>query len=151
MTFWDAMKGIWTWVEGHITRILALSLGTVTALLTTGVIPAADVKWYMAAITVLTYWRGEATNNTYQVAKAVVATTKQVTAESPPPPSPSATAILAADQPSIAPAATPATVVFSAEQASAVADALYLKMAQAQQRARERASPLDPKNPEHPA
>jgi hypothetical protein len=77
MTFWQFITNIWKWFEGRITRVLALALGTITTLVSTGIIPDSHLKYYAAAISLLTYWRGESTNNTYQVAKAVVATAKQ--------------------------------------------------------------------------
>lgn len=156
MTFWDAMAGMWNWAEARFTRGLGVAGGTITTLLATGIIPPAQVVYYLAVLNVLTYWRGEATGTTYQVAKAVVATTKQVTAEAPPPATPAAAAIITASQ-------IPATSdqlstgsKLSSDDIDAIATALAAKqpsvdviaattiarLAAAQKQARERATPL---------
>jgi len=38
----------------------------------TDIIPNAHLKYYMAAIAVLTYWRGSSTSKTYASAQAIV-------------------------------------------------------------------------------
>lgn len=80
MTFWDAIADVWNWCEARFTRGLGVAGGTITTLLATGIIPPTQVVYYLAALNILTYWRGEATGTTYQVAKAVVATAKQTPA-----------------------------------------------------------------------
>src|SRR5580658_8718222 len=73
MTFADLLYKGFVWVGGKITRILAVTGGTIAILAASDVIPAAHLKYYMAAIAVLTYWRGQATGKTYDQAKAVLA------------------------------------------------------------------------------
>jgi hypothetical protein len=51
---------------------LLLSTGTLVTLTGTDIIPNADLKYYMAAIAVLTYWRGSSTSKTYASAQAIV-------------------------------------------------------------------------------
>jgi hypothetical protein len=89
MTFWDFLTNLMQWLEGKTTRIIALALGTVTALTGTGIIPEKQLKYYAAAITVLTYWRAQAVSKTVDAAKAIVVTQAkadaQVLAENPQP------------------------------------------------------------------
>lgn len=72
MTFWQFVTNVFNWFEMRTTRIIALTLGTVTALVSTGVIPEAQLKYWAAAITILTYWRAQAVSNTVAQAKAIV-------------------------------------------------------------------------------
>lgn len=89
MTFWDAMAGVWVWCEARFTRGLGVAGGTISVLFANGIIPPKQVVYYLTALNILTYWRGEATGTTYQVAKAVAATVKQVVpASSSNPPEP---------------------------------------------------------------
>ena len=73
MTFWQFIVLVFEWISDRVTRILGVVGGTITVLLSAGVIPTNQVKWYMAAIAVLTYWRGQATANTVATAKSIVA------------------------------------------------------------------------------
>lgn len=73
MTFWDAFAKGFEWITGRITRILAVATGTLVTLTGTGIIPDAQLKYWMAVIAILTYWRGQATGATYNQAKAIVA------------------------------------------------------------------------------
>ena len=73
MTFWDFLTRVWDWCEARITRILAIVGGTLSVLAASDVIPAADLKYCMAAIAVLTFWRGQSTANVYANAKSIVA------------------------------------------------------------------------------
>jgi len=72
MTFWQFATNVFTWFEGRTTRIIAIATGTLVTLTGTDIIPNADLKYYMAAIAVLTYWRGSSTSKTYASAQAIV-------------------------------------------------------------------------------
>jgi len=72
MTFWQFMTNVFTWFEGRTTRIIAIVTGTLVTLTGTDIIPNAHLKYYMAAIAVLTYWRGSSTSKTYASAQAIV-------------------------------------------------------------------------------
>lgn len=73
MTFADLLYKGFVWLELRFTRALALLAGTLAVLTGTGIIPDAQLKYYTAAIAILTFWRGQATNKTYVQAKAVLA------------------------------------------------------------------------------
>jgi hypothetical protein len=73
MSFWQVVVLVFNWISDRFTRILGVVGGTITVLLSAGVIPTNQVKWYMAAIAVLPYWRGQSTANTVATAKAIVA------------------------------------------------------------------------------
>lgn len=75
MTFADLIYKAFLWLEGKFTRVLAIAGGTIATLAASDVIPASQLKYWMAAIAVLTYWRGQATNIVYQQAKAIVSAT----------------------------------------------------------------------------
>lgn len=72
MTFWDFAAHAIEWMSNTATRILAVSIGTLTTLTATGLIPDKDLKYWMAAVAILTYWRGQATGTVYKQAKAVL-------------------------------------------------------------------------------
>lgn len=76
MTFWQFVVLVYNWFEDRSTRILGLAGGTLTILLSSGVIPTAQIKWYTAAIAVLTFWRGQSTANIVAAAKSIVAVDK---------------------------------------------------------------------------
>ena len=76
MSFWQFLTNVWEWFEARTTRILGVTGGTLSVLLASDVIPAADAKYCMAAIAVLTYWRGQSNSNTVQAAKAIVGVSK---------------------------------------------------------------------------
>jgi hypothetical protein len=65
------MQAILALIASHGTRIIALALGTLTTLVATGIIPDQYAEYCMAAIAVLTYWRGQSTSNSYD--KGVIA------------------------------------------------------------------------------
>ena len=73
MTFWDFATNAFEWLSNTATRVLAVAAGTLATLTTTGVIPDKDLKYWMAAIAILTYWRGQSTGATYKQARAVLA------------------------------------------------------------------------------
>jgi hypothetical protein len=74
MTFWQFLTNVFGWFEARTTRILGLASGTLATLAATGVVPESQLKYYMAAIAVLTYWRGQSVSSTVAQAKAIVAT-----------------------------------------------------------------------------
>jgi hypothetical protein len=76
MTFWQFLTNVYSWTEDRFTRILGVAGGTITILLSSNVIPASQIKWYTAAIAVLTFWRGQSTANTVAAAKSIVAVDK---------------------------------------------------------------------------
>lgn len=73
MTFADLLYKGFCWMEARFTRILGVTAGTISALTGTGIIPESHLKYYLAAIAILTFWRGQSTNKTYVEAKAVLA------------------------------------------------------------------------------
>jgi len=73
MTFWDFASNAFTWLESRFTRILGVASGTIATLTASGIIPDKQLKYWVAGIAVLTFWRGQATSNTYNDAKAVLA------------------------------------------------------------------------------
>lgn len=46
---------------GRVTKLLGLLQGTVATLTAASVIPESHLKYWMAALAVLTYWRGQFT------------------------------------------------------------------------------------------
>jgi hypothetical protein len=73
MTFADLIYKGFVWVEGKFTRILGVAAGTLAVLAGTGIIPESHLKYYTAAIAVMTFWRGQATSKVYNQAQAVLA------------------------------------------------------------------------------
>jgi hypothetical protein len=72
MTFFDFIVLVFNWLETRTTRMLGILLGTLSVLVGTGVIPEGQMKYYSAAIAVLTFWRGYAISNTVTDARAIV-------------------------------------------------------------------------------
>ncbi len=68
-------------IASHGTRLIALALGTLTTLVATGIIPDRYAKYCMAAIAVLTYWRGQSTSNAFD--RGVVAANAAATEVTP--------------------------------------------------------------------
>lgn len=57
--FYDLVNRIHAWVSSHMTKLLGFAQGTIAALAAVdGIIPATQLKWYMGALGVLTFWRG---------------------------------------------------------------------------------------------
>lgn len=53
------LKALWALVSDHFTKGLGLAQGTIAALAAVdGIIPATHLKYWMAALGVLTFWRG---------------------------------------------------------------------------------------------
>jgi hypothetical protein len=76
MTAWDFLTNLFAWFEARTTRIIGLASGTLATLAATGVVPEKQLKYWMAAIAVLTYWRGQSISNTVNEARIIVAQTK---------------------------------------------------------------------------
>lgn len=65
------MSAIWTYLQNNGTKILSYLVGTLGIVANTSdIIPQAQLKYWILAIAVLTYWRG--TGNTQAIANAVV-------------------------------------------------------------------------------
>jgi hypothetical protein len=84
MTFADLIYKGFVWVEGKFTRGLAIAGGTIAILASSDVIPATQMKYWMAAIAVLTFWRGQSTSKTYDQAKAVLSSATSPVVVGPP-------------------------------------------------------------------
>lgn len=53
------MTALLSFWNNHGTKILGFTSGTISAVAgVTGIIPESHLKYYMAAIAVLTFWRG---------------------------------------------------------------------------------------------
>jgi hypothetical protein len=76
MTFWQFLTNVYVWFEAHTTRMIAVTLGTVTTLVGTGVIPETQLKYWAAGISILTYWRAQSVSGTVSAAQAIVAQSK---------------------------------------------------------------------------
>ena len=85
MTFWDFAAKALDWLSDKWTRVLAGATGTLVTLTGAGVIPDSQLKYWMAAIAVLTYWRGQATGKVYVQAKAVLSANPQPSPVTPAP------------------------------------------------------------------
>jgi hypothetical protein len=59
------MEALIAFLGTYGTRAIGVLLGVLTTLVGTGIIPDAQAKYYMAAIAVLTYIRGQFTSNAY--------------------------------------------------------------------------------------
>jgi hypothetical protein len=78
-TFWDFVLISFSWLEARTTRILGMVSGTLAILATSNVVPTKHLPYYMAAIAVLTFWRGQSTAKVVADAQAVVAKAKDPT------------------------------------------------------------------------
>lgn len=59
MTFWEFVDKLHSWISSHMTKILGFAQGTIAALAAVdGIIPAGQLKYYMASLGLLTFWRG---------------------------------------------------------------------------------------------
>jgi hypothetical protein len=55
----NLLNNIWAFASAHFTKLLGLGQGTIAALAAVaGIIPATHLKYWMAALGVLTFWRG---------------------------------------------------------------------------------------------
>lgn len=57
--------GLFELIHQYGTRALGVAAGTVTTLCGTGIIPEGQMKYWMAGLAVLTYWRGQSSSNAY--------------------------------------------------------------------------------------
>jgi hypothetical protein len=72
MTVWDFLTNMFNWFEARTTRMLGIAGGTLAILATSNVVPENQMKYYMAAIAVLTYWRGQSTSAVVSEAKSII-------------------------------------------------------------------------------
>lgn len=90
--FWQFLLICFDWIGERATRILGIAQGTVAVLAAMdGIIPASQLKYYLAASALLTYWRGQSTAKTYASAQQIVkqATTPDIPlVPNPMPPNP---------------------------------------------------------------
>jgi len=84
MTFADLIYKGFVWIEARFTRILGLIGGTISILAASDVIPSAQLKYWIAAMAVLTFWRGQSTSKTYDQAKAVLSSATAPVVVGPP-------------------------------------------------------------------
>ena len=76
MTFWQFLANIWSFLWANGTKVLGLAQGTVALLAgMNNIIPADDVKYWLAASAVLTFWRGFSNSSTIATMQTTV--TKQ--------------------------------------------------------------------------
>jgi hypothetical protein len=76
MTFWQFLASVWSFLSANGTKILGLAQGTVALLAgMDGIIPANDVKYWLATSAVLTFWRGFSNSSTIATTQTTV--TKQ--------------------------------------------------------------------------
>lgn len=73
MTFWQFATNVFYWFEARTTRMIALTLGTVTILVGSGIIPEHQLKYWAAAISILTYWRAQSISKRVADATAIIA------------------------------------------------------------------------------
>lgn len=70
------MSAVLLYLQNNGTKALGIAVGTLTILTTSDVVPAAHLKYYLIAISILTYWRGQANSNatvTTQAASVIIA------------------------------------------------------------------------------
>lgn len=59
------LKKIYGWWVSHGTRILGVAQGSVAIIAATaGVIPESQLKWWMLASGLMTFWRGQVNSRT---------------------------------------------------------------------------------------
>src|SRR5271168_3366301 len=76
MTFWQFLANIWSFLSANGTKVLGLAQGTVALLAgMNNIIPADDVKYWLAASAVLTFWRGFSNSSTIATTQTTI--TKQ--------------------------------------------------------------------------
>lgn len=70
------MSALLLYLQNNGTKVLGIAVGTLTILTSSDVVPAAHLKYYLIAISILTYWRGQANSNatvTTQAAQVIIA------------------------------------------------------------------------------
>ena len=81
------MNAFWLYLQNNGTRLLGIAIGTITVLVGTDIIPPSHVKYYLAAISVLTYWRGQynaSATMTTKAAAAIISQHAEIAAGKPP-------------------------------------------------------------------
>lgn len=68
---WQFLILVWNALYSHGTRILGLIQGTLVILSASDVIPPAQLKWYVLATAVLTFWQGR--DNADKIAEKLAA------------------------------------------------------------------------------
>ena len=59
MQLGEALKTVKQFIDSHGTKVIGFATGTISAVASvSGIIPEAHLKYYMAGIAVLTFWRG---------------------------------------------------------------------------------------------
>ena len=69
-------NAFWLYLQNNGTKILGVAVGVLTILTTSDVVPASHLKYYLIAISILTYLRGQANSNatvTTQAAATIIA------------------------------------------------------------------------------
>lgn len=57
--FFEFVNRVHAWVSAHMTKLLGFAQGTIAAIAAVdGIIPANQLKYYMATLGLLTFWRG---------------------------------------------------------------------------------------------
>ena len=81
MTFWQFLASVWSFLSANGTKILGLAQGTVALLAgMNNIIPPDDVKYWLAASAVLTFWRGFSNSSTIATTQTTV-TKQEVTTD----------------------------------------------------------------------
>lgn len=71
--FWQFLLICFDWIGGRATRMLAIAQGTIAVLAgMNGLVPEGQLKYYLAASAILTFWRGQTTAKVYANAQAIV-------------------------------------------------------------------------------
>jgi hypothetical protein len=77
MTFWQFLTNVWTFLSTNGTKVLGVAQGTVALLAgMNDIIPADDVKYWLAASAVLTFWRGFSNSSTMATTQTTVIKTE---------------------------------------------------------------------------
>jgi len=81
MTFWQFLANVWSFLSANGTKVLGLAQGTVALLAgMNNIIPPEDVKYWLAASAVLTFWRGFSNSSTIATTRTTV-TKQEVTTD----------------------------------------------------------------------
>ena len=57
--FQSVYMNVWRFIDSHGTKVIGFVTGTISAIASvSGLIPEFQLKYYMAVIAVLTFWRG---------------------------------------------------------------------------------------------
>jgi hypothetical protein len=76
MTFWQFLSNVWAYLSANGTKILGIAQGTIALIAgMSDIIPANDVKYWLASSAILTFWRGFSNSSTIATTQTTV--TKQ--------------------------------------------------------------------------